>query len=77
MTQPPWSYWLQIAQEIVLHANDEPWQAQVDRIARAANQAFSDGRAYEQRMGNEARVVKERAREYPEETGSVDLIEVE
>lgn len=76
MTQPPWSYWLSIGKEVVLHANNEQWLAQAERIARACNQAFSDGRAYEQRMGNEARAI-DRAREYPEETGCTDLLEVE
>jgi hypothetical protein len=75
MTQPPWSYWLDIGKEVVLHANDEQWLAQAERIARACNQAFTDGRRYQTEV--EATEARANVRAYPEETGCVDLLEVE
>lgn len=75
MTPPSWQDWLSIAQDLALHQNEEQWQAHAERVARALNQAWSDGRRYQDEVLGSKNAVK--PREYPEETGCTDLLEVE
>jgi hypothetical protein len=75
VTPPSWQDWLSIAQDLALHQNEEGWQAHAERVARALNQAWSDGRQFQHEIVRSVSVAT--AREFPEERGCVDLLEVE